>query len=79
MGKIWVYKYEISDTNSGETTFYDEQICTSKKDAEFLLTMYYSQNATFLEITDGFFSGCRAWHSTKDGRHIEYGVYSIEK
>lgn len=79
MGKFWVYKYEISDTNSGETTFYDEWTYSSKKEAMNHLNIDYIRDGYEFKIIDGFFSDCRAWHSTEDCLLIEYDVYSIEK
>ena len=53
-----------------------ETTCLSKEEAMKMLESKYAENASEFEITEGFFSAERAWHSI-DGLHMEYAIRRI--
>ena len=76
MRELWIYKYVINDNNTGAKLASQEMICLSKEEAMKRLESKYAKDASEFEITEGFFSTERAWHST-ESLHMEYAIHRI--
>ena len=76
MREVWIFKYVITDNHTGNELMSQESTCLSKEEAMKMLESKYADDASEFEITEGFFSAERAWHST-DGLHMEYAIRRI--
>ena len=76
MREVWIFKYVVEDNNTGAKLMSQETTCLSKEEAMKMLESKYAENASEFEITEGFFSAERAWHSI-DGLHMEYAIRRI--
>ena len=76
MREVWIYKEVITDNHTGNELMMQESTCLSKEEAMKMLESKYAENASEFEITEGFFSAERAWHSI-DGLHMEYAIRRI--
>ena len=76
MRELWIFSYVVEDNDTGNELIEEKTTCFSKEEAMKMLESKYAEDASEFEITDGFFSAERAWHST-DGLHMEYAIRRI--
>ena len=76
MRELWIFSYVVEDNDTGNELIEEKTTCFSKEEAMKMLESKYAENASEFEITEGFFSAERAWHSI-DGLHMEYAIRRI--
>lgn len=73
MRKLWIFRYVVEDNDTGNELIEEKTTCFSKEEAMKMLESKYAEDASEFEITEGFFSMERAWHST-ESLHMEYAI-----
>jgi hypothetical protein len=76
MRKLWIFRYVVNDNNTGNELMSIEDVARTKEEAMKMLESKYAEDASEFEITEGFFSMERAWHST-ESLHMEYAIRCV--
>ena len=76
MRKLWIFRYVVNDNNTGNELMSIEDVARTKEEAMKMLESKYAEDASKFEITEGFFSMERAWHST-ESLHMEYAIRCV--
>lgn len=76
MRELWIFRYAVNDNNTGNELMSIEDVARTKEEAMKMLESKYAEDASEFEITEGFFSPERAWHST-ESLHMEYAIRRV--